>query len=54
LGILNVVEAMELTPEVVYPLYLAASVDRYPGLVDFLSWCPVLWMDELMWNLIVA
>lgn len=27
LGILNVVEAMELTPEVVYPLYLAASVD---------------------------
>ncbi|XP_030455687.1 uncharacterized protein LOC115676805 isoform X2 [Syzygium oleosum] len=27
LGILNVVEAMELTPEVVYPLYLAASAD---------------------------
>ncbi|KAF8030993.1 hypothetical protein BT93_D0241 [Corymbia citriodora subsp. variegata] len=26
-GILNVVEAMELTPEVVYPLYLAASAD---------------------------
>ncbi|KAF7852405.1 hypothetical protein BT93_L0950 [Corymbia citriodora subsp. variegata] len=27
LGILNVVEALELTPEVVYPLYLAASAD---------------------------
>ncbi|KAF4378493.1 hypothetical protein G4B88_027553 [Cannabis sativa] len=27
LGILNVVEVMELAPELVYPLYLAASVD---------------------------
>ncbi|XP_021604828.1 proteasome adapter and scaffold protein ECM29 isoform X2 [Manihot esculenta] len=27
LGILNVVEAMELDPEVVYPIYLAASAD---------------------------
>ncbi|KAL5580309.1 hypothetical protein UlMin_012751 [Ulmus minor] len=27
LGILNVVEAMELVPELVYPLYVAASVD---------------------------
>ncbi|XP_030522220.2 proteasome adapter and scaffold protein ECM29 isoform X2 [Rhodamnia argentea] len=27
LGFLNVVEAMELTPEVVYPLYLAATAD---------------------------
>lgn len=27
LGILNVIQAMELDPEVVYPLYIAASVD---------------------------
>nr|KYP73231.1 Proteasome-associated protein ECM29 isogeny [Cajanus cajan] len=27
LGILNVIQSMELTPELVYPLYLAASVD---------------------------
>ncbi|CAB4278517.1 unnamed protein product [Prunus armeniaca] len=27
LGILNVIEAMELAPELVYPLYVAASVD---------------------------
>ncbi|KAK7300265.1 hypothetical protein RJT34_11106 [Clitoria ternatea] len=27
LGILNVIQAMELTPELVYPLYIAASVD---------------------------
>lgn len=27
LGILNVIEAMDLVPELVYPLYLAASVD---------------------------
>lgn len=29
LGILNVIEAMELDPEVVYSIYLAASADRY-------------------------
>lgn len=29
LGILNVIEAMELSPEVVYSIYLAASADRY-------------------------
>lgn len=29
LGILNVIQAMELDPEVVYPLYIAASVDWY-------------------------
>jgi hypothetical protein len=28
-GILNVIQAMELDPELVYPLYLAASVHRY-------------------------
>ncbi|XP_057441454.1 uncharacterized protein LOC130733331 isoform X2 [Lotus japonicus] len=28
LGILNVIQAMELAPELVYPLYIAASVDR--------------------------
>ncbi|QCE01566.1 proteasome component ECM29 [Vigna unguiculata] len=28
LGILNVIQAMELSPELVYPLYIAASVDR--------------------------
>lgn len=28
LGILNVIEAMELSPELVYPLYVAASADR--------------------------
>ncbi|EEE51617.1 hypothetical protein OsJ_32890 [Oryza sativa Japonica Group] len=29
LGILNVIEAMQLAPEIVYPLYLAAASDRY-------------------------
>ncbi|RDX76074.1 Proteasome-associated protein ECM29-like protein, partial [Mucuna pruriens] len=29
LGILNVIQAMELAPELVYPLYIAASVDWY-------------------------
>lgn len=29
LGILNVIQAMELNPELVYPLYVAASVDWY-------------------------
>ncbi|KAI5667804.1 hypothetical protein M9H77_17657 [Catharanthus roseus] len=29
LGILNIVQAMDLPSELVYPLYLAASVDRY-------------------------
>ena len=29
LGVLNVVDAMELSPEPVYPLYLVASADRY-------------------------
>lgn len=29
LGILNVIQAMELDPELVYPLYIAASVDWY-------------------------
>lgn len=29
LGILNVIEALELDPEVVYSIYLAASADRY-------------------------
>lgn len=28
-GILNVIEAMDLAPEIVYPLYLAGSADRY-------------------------
>ncbi|MCH87661.1 proteasome-associated protein ECM29, partial [Trifolium medium] len=27
LGILNVIQAIELDPELVYPLYIAASVD---------------------------
>lgn len=34
LGILNVIQAMELAPELVYPLYIAASVDWY-ALVRF-------------------
>lgn len=29
LGILNVIEAMNFAPEIVYPLYLSASSDRY-------------------------
>lgn len=29
LGILNVIEAMEFTPELVYPIYVAACVDWY-------------------------
>lgn len=29
LGILNVVEAMELAPELAYPLYMAACADWY-------------------------
>jgi hypothetical protein len=29
LGILNVIQAMEFDPELVYPLYIAASVDWY-------------------------
>lgn len=29
LGILNVIEAMHLASEIVYPLYLAAASDRY-------------------------
>jgi proteasome component ECM29 len=29
LGVLNVVDTMELGPEPVYPLYLVASADRY-------------------------
>lgn len=29
LGILNVIEAMELAPELVYPLYVTASIDWY-------------------------
>ncbi|KAK8595997.1 hypothetical protein V6N13_000661 [Hibiscus sabdariffa] len=33
LGILNVVEAMELSPELVYPLYLAASADSQEPVV---------------------
>lgn len=35
LGILNVIQAMELAPELAYPLYIAASVDWY-GLVPVL------------------
>ncbi|KAH9741797.1 ARM repeat superfamily protein [Citrus sinensis] len=33
LGILNVIEAMELTPELVYPIYLSACVDRQDPVV---------------------
>ncbi|MFQ6631675.1 hypothetical protein Gotur_009004 [Gossypium turneri] len=33
LGILNLVEAMELSPELVYPLYLAASADSQEPVV---------------------
>ncbi|KAJ7960514.1 Proteasome-associated ECM29-like protein [Quillaja saponaria] len=33
LGILNVIEAMELSPELVYPLYVAASVDCQEAVV---------------------
>jgi len=29
LGILNVIQAMEIAPELGYPLYIAASVDWY-------------------------
>lgn len=29
LGMLNVIEAMELAPELVYPIYVAACSDRY-------------------------
>lgn len=29
LGILNIIEAMNFAPEVVYPLYLSAASDRY-------------------------
>jgi hypothetical protein len=29
LGILNVIEAMEFAPELVYPIYVAACVDWY-------------------------
>lgn len=38
LGILNIVEAMELSPELAYPLYVAASVDWYViSFVDYFS-----------------
>jgi len=39
LGILNVVQVMDLAPELVYPLYVAASVDWYvvvPILLKFI------------------
>lgn len=30
---LNVIEAMQLAPEIVYPLYLAAASDRYSDMI---------------------
>ena len=37
LGILNVIQAMELAPELAYPLYIAASVDWYVEVLMLLN-----------------
>lgn len=56
LGILNVIQAMELAPELVYPLYIAASVDWYvvvpilPNLFITLS-CNLLTLLLLVFHL---
>ena len=42
LGILNVIEAMNFTPEIVYPLYLSASSDRYSILEFCLKYIGIL------------
>lgn len=46
LGMLNVIEAMQLTTELVYPLYLVAASDRYLDLITYISVFVVLQFSD--------
>ena len=47
LGILNVIEAMNFAPEIVYPLYLSAASDRYSISEFCLKYTGIfMWIDN--------